>query len=295
MKFGKLLQDQISEVPDALKPKFLSYKQLKKQLKGTTSPAAAGTEKSGTADATREENGVEPEPAKENGGSACSLSKERENGSLTPDEGVFVSKLNEEIVKFNNYFIKREEELIIRVKDLGDRAEDASDDEERLSLRSVSVHLHGEIILLLHWCELNYIGLVKILKKHDKKTGLLLRSPFLANVVKQPFCSTTILKRLVKQVEETIVSIEGKTEGASGEGKGEGGADDADKQSLPQLVSSLNDDSDDEVDAETGILKQTKVAINLWRELQKSKTPGGQTVGPAADLGPRQKKPRTED
>jgi len=295
MKFGKLLQDQISEVPDALKPKFLSYKQLKKQLKGTTSPAAAGTEKSGTADATREENGVEPEPAKENGGSACSLSKERENGSLTPDEGVFVSKLNEEIIKFNDYFIKREEELIIRVKDLGDRAEDASDDEERLSLRSVSVHLHGEIILLLHWCELNYIGLVKILKKHDKKTGLLLRSPFLANVVKQPFCSTTILKRLVKQVEETIVSIEGKTEGASGEGKGEGGADDADKQSLPQLVSSLNDDSDDEVDAETGILKQTKVAINLWRELQKSKTPGGQTVGPAADLGPRQKKPRTED
>ena len=295
MKFGKLLQDQISEVPDALKPKFLSYKQLKKQLKGTTSPAAAGTEKSGTADATREENGVEPEPAKENGGSACSLSKERENGSLTPDEGVFVSKLNEEIIKFNDYFIKREEELIIRVKDLGDRAEDASDDEERLSLRSVSVHLHGEIIPLLHWCELNYIGLVKILKKHDKKTGLLLRSPFLANVVKQPFCSTTILKRLVKQVEETIVSIEGKTEGASGEGKGEGGADDADKQSLPQLVSSLNDDSDDEVDAETGILKQTKVAINLWRELQKSKTPGGQTVGPAADLGPRQKKPRTED
>ena len=60
------------------------------------------------------------------------------------------------------------------------------------------------------------------------------------------------------------------------------------------VVSSLNDDSDDEVDAETGILKQTKVAINLWRELQKSKTPGGQTVGPA-DLGPRQKKPRTED
>ena len=289
MKFGKLLQDQISEVPDALKPKFLSYKQLKKQLKGTTSPAAAGTEKSGTADATREENGVEPEPAKENGGSACSLSKERENGSLTPDEGVFVSKLNEEIIKFNDYFIKREEELIIRVKDLGDRAEDASDDEERLSLRSVSVHLHGEIILLLHWCELNYIGLVKILKKHDKKTGLLLRSPFLANVVKQPFCSTTILKRLVKQVEDTIIQIvEGEEEGGAGDvqmihdmadGHGQGAA----AESLPQLVITLGDDSEDELDSGAGILKQTRVAINLWQTLQKSKTPGGQQFVPVVE------------
>ena len=89
-----------------------------------------------------------------------------------------------------------------------DRLKAASGSSERVAMKSASVHLHGEIVLLLHWCELNYIGLVKILKKHDKKTGLLLRSPFLANVVKQPFCSTTILKRLVKQVEETILEEE---------------------------------------------------------------------------------------
>ena len=43
MKFGKLLKDQISEVPNELKPKFLSYKELKKQLKGISPGTPANT------------------------------------------------------------------------------------------------------------------------------------------------------------------------------------------------------------------------------------------------------------
>ena len=39
-------------------------------------------------------------------------------------------------------------------------------------------------------------------------------------------------------------------------------------------------DSEDELDSSAGILKQTRVAINLWQTLQKSNTPGGQQFVP---------------
>jgi SPX domain protein involved in polyphosphate accumulation len=41
------------------------------------------------------------------------------------------------------------------------------------------------MVLLLHWSLLNYAAVVKILKKHDKRTGCLLRAPYLANVLRQ--------------------------------------------------------------------------------------------------------------
>ena len=49
-------------------------------------------------------------------------------------------------------------------------------------------------------------GLVKIIKKHDKKTGALLRSPFIQAVVKQPFYEIDALNKLVKECE-VILSI----------------------------------------------------------------------------------------
>jgi len=39
--------------------------------------------------------------------------------------------------------------------------------------------------MLMHWSLLNYAAVAKILKKHDKRTGLLLRAPCLTNVLQQ--------------------------------------------------------------------------------------------------------------
>ena len=58
---------------------------------------------------------------------------------------------------------------------------------------------------------------------------------------------------------------------------------------LPQLVGSL--DSEEELEEEGGILKQTKVAIDLWRKLQKSKTPGGQVNASETDSLKRRRLP----
>jgi hypothetical protein len=46
-----------------------------------------------------------------------------------------------------------------------------------------------------------YAGLVKIIKKHDKRTGGLLRLPFIQEVLNQPFFETDVLNNLVKECE----------------------------------------------------------------------------------------------
>ncbi|KAL6962447.1 hypothetical protein U1Q18_037405 [Sarracenia purpurea var. burkii] len=46
--------------------------------------------------------------------------------------------------------------------------------------------------------------LVKILKKYDKRTGALLRSPFIQKVLHQPFFTTDLLYKLVKECETLL-------------------------------------------------------------------------------------------
>ncbi|XP_074559232.1 SPX domain-containing protein 1-like [Curcuma longa] len=42
-------------------------------------------------------------------------------------------------------------------------------------------------------------SLVKILKKYDKRTGALIRQPFIEKVLQQPFFTTDLLNKLVKE------------------------------------------------------------------------------------------------
>ena len=49
-----------------------------------------------------------------------------------------------------------------------------------------------QMLLLVHWSILAYTGLVKILKKHYKRTGLRVQAPHLDNLLSQPFCSVEV-------------------------------------------------------------------------------------------------------
>lgn len=46
-----------------------------------------------------------------------------EQGHLTPEEEEFIKLLNIELEKFNNFFIEKEEEFVIRLSDLKERVE----------------------------------------------------------------------------------------------------------------------------------------------------------------------------
>ncbi|KAL1816053.1 hypothetical protein ACET3Z_018627 [Daucus carota] len=182
MKFGKSLSNQIEGTLPEWRDKFLSYKELKKRLKLINPPVAAD-------ETTRPEK-----------------RRRFSDGERMSDEEIdFLNLLEDELEKFNSFFVEKEEEYIIRLKDLRDRVASAEEwSEEMIDIRKEIVDFHGEMVLLENYSSLNYTGLVKILKKYDKRTGALLRLPFIQKVLQQPFFTTDLLYKLVKECEAML-------------------------------------------------------------------------------------------
>ncbi|PHT60708.1 SPX domain-containing protein 3 [Capsicum baccatum] len=190
MKFGKRLKQQIQETLPGWGDKFLSYKELKKLVKLISSSCA---------------------------------SRMMMNGSLEygKAEAEFVYLLNNEIDKFNAFFMEQEEDFIIRHKELqqrigrvidtwgpnGSQPSEKDCKEELGKIRKDIVDFHGEMVLLINYSNINYTGLAKILKKYDKRTGGLLRSPYIQKVLQQPFFTTDLISKLVKECESTIDTV----------------------------------------------------------------------------------------
>lgn len=144
---------------------------------------------------------------------------ERKTGNL--DEEDFINLINEELEKFNNFFLEKEEEYVIHLQELKERIERLKErsrqngtytseyefNEETVKIRRDIVAIHGEMVLLENYSSLNFIGLVKILKKYDKRTGALLRLPFTQSVLQQPFFTTELLSKLVRECEVNLQSI----------------------------------------------------------------------------------------
>ncbi|KAL6125935.1 hypothetical protein ACLB2K_073986 [Fragaria x ananassa] len=74
-------------------------------------------------------------------------------------------------------------------------------------LRKDIVDLHGEMVLLVNYSNINYTGLAKILKKYDKRTGALLCLPFIQEILEQPFFTTDLISKLVKECKGTINTV----------------------------------------------------------------------------------------
>ncbi|XP_004308470.1 PREDICTED: SPX domain-containing protein 3-like [Fragaria vesca subsp. vesca] len=185
MKFGKRLKHQMQETLPSWRDKFLSYDHLKKLVRLISSAPAMLIGKSGKAKAQ------------------------------------FLYVLNNEIDKFNAFFMEREEDFIIRHEGLRQRIRKVTDtwgpndshsskimyENEVGKLRKDIVDLHGEMVLLVNYSNINYTGLAKILKKYDKRTGALLRLPFIQEILEQPFFTTDLISKLVKECEGTINTV----------------------------------------------------------------------------------------
>lgn len=97
MKFGKSLSNQIEETLPEWRDKFLSYKELKKRLKL-----------------------IEPKPRAEAGQRPQKRQRMEESGgegdAMTEEEADFLKLLEDELEKFNTFFVEKEEEYIITLK-----------------------------------------------------------------------------------------------------------------------------------------------------------------------------------
>jgi hypothetical protein len=136
----------------------------------------------------------------------CCLQAPAAAPPMTQQEREFIRVLNHNLERINAYFMEAEEDAVIKLQALQDRM---ARGENADSLRAAFVDFHGELVLLLHWSLVNYAGVAKILKKHDKLLGTVGRPlhPFLANVLQQPFTSTEGISRLVKETEGRVQSL----------------------------------------------------------------------------------------
>ncbi|CAM8970240.1 unnamed protein product [Rhodiola kirilowii] len=188
MKFWKSMNNLIEETLPDWRDKFLSYKDLKKQLKRIYPKENESSRKRPRI----EDRGVA------DGGEAAGNPAEEE-----VDE--FVRGLENEVEKFNSFFVDKEEEYVIRWKELQEMMENAKDSpDELMSVGREIVDLHGEMVLLENYSALNYTGIVKILKKYDKRSGTLIRLPFIQKVLQEPFFSIDVLNQLVKECESVL-------------------------------------------------------------------------------------------
>eukprot|EP00878_Enallax_costatus_P036930 GHUV01041556.1.p1 GENE.GHUV01041556.1~~GHUV01041556.1.p1 ORF type:complete len:184 (-),score=43.34 GHUV01041556.1:9-560(-) len=112
--------------------------------------------------------------------------------SLTEEENKFCKALSDTLHQLNDMFLAKEETSVIRVERLEHDLAAATTPEQLNNLHKQFVDFHGEVLLLVHWSILAYTATVKILKKHHKRTGLLVKAPQLGNLLSQPFCSTEV-------------------------------------------------------------------------------------------------------
>nr|WET17597.1 SPX4 [Phoebe bournei] len=114
MKFGKSLNNQVEQALPEWRDKFLSYKELKKRLKEVIQINGG-------------ESNKRPRLDREYGGEMG----EREGDVRTTwEEMDFVRLLEEEIKKLNDFFVEKEEEYIIRLKEVQERADEAKESKE---------------------------------------------------------------------------------------------------------------------------------------------------------------------
>ena len=157
--------------------------------------------------------------------------------TLTAEQRAFVKTLNDEMKKFNKFFMNAEEDLVMRERALGEKLHALVDkqsgklvcvndyDSPTSSVtalketRKAFADFHGELVLLEHWTSLNYTALVKILKKHDKRSRVRLRSPFLVSALLQPFYSTEVLTELIKKTEVRFRKLHELTSEAEAAGR----------------------------------------------------------------------------
>ncbi|KAK3016689.1 hypothetical protein RJ639_007094 [Escallonia herrerae] len=190
MKFGKNLRNEVAQKLPEWEGEFISYKDLKKQL----NLIAPWNDKETKRPRKR------PRMAIDN----CVMMEEQ-NTNLTGEETGFIQLLRDELEKINSFFDDKEEEYVIRLKELRDEVAilEGSGGNATQVIRDL-LDFYREMVLLLRYGVLNLEGLRKIVKKHKKKTGSFVLSPFMLRVLQQPFFSTDLLHKLLRECEATL-------------------------------------------------------------------------------------------
>ncbi|KAL4853677.1 SPX domain-containing protein 5 [Chlorella vulgaris] len=125
-------------------------------------------------------------------------------------EARFVALVEQCVQQLNEDYLSKEEMLVIKADLAQSGGAAAGTHGELLASYGAAVNLHGELVLLCHWSMMAYTGIVKILKKHHKRTGQRVQSALLANLLAQPFCSLEEVRGMVRATEQQIAVLGGR-------------------------------------------------------------------------------------
>ncbi|EME26275.1 SPX (SYG1/Pho81/XPR1) domain-containing protein [Galdieria sulphuraria] len=238
MKFGKKLQDTVETANKDWRPYFIDYKGLKKLISSTLVEhkskelnclngeqvfPSSGEQPclSENRDKTRAYQATETEQE-----TTLFVTLKRKNKSDEESKSIkklkvairsclisFFTALKQELDKVNDFYLDKEEELIISHHMLKAYvAEYVSSPtlskSDRRSLKRQLIDLHGNAVMLESYATVNYTGFRKILKKLDKKTGFNFRKKYLEVVWGTPFFSLSILQNIVKETEKCLNQLE---------------------------------------------------------------------------------------
>jgi len=150
------------------------------------------------------------------------------------EKRAFFARLSAEIEKINDFYLEKEEELVIRSQSLEDkiqevlRISDSIDDSSNsiattLHLKKDVVTLLTDLVTLEEYSSANATGLLKILKKQYKKvdhvatrsveptsypSGVLLLTQLQRRILEEPFTSSGVLDELVGKLQEVFMKLE---------------------------------------------------------------------------------------
>lgn len=192
MKFGKQIREIVASSYPEWGPNFMQYKELKKRIAGVRCESSESTSVSDGGHIVAEDS---PEEA------------------ATFDAHLpFFELLTQEVEKVNEFFLDKEEDCIIEHRNLANMVTEYATPgratrAEVNALRERLIDLHAELVLLENFSTVNYTGFRKILKKHQKKTGLPLRSAYLVSVITTPFFLSNTTRRLVLSTEALVARL----------------------------------------------------------------------------------------
>lgn len=122
-------------------------------------------------------------------------------------EAEFMVAITSDVMDLNQTYIEKEEDFVIAWGNIEEKMKEADTDEKKMRVCSEIIDFHGQLVMLLHWSMLAYTGLVKILKKHHKRTGMPLHAPHLRDLLHQPFCSVGMACDMVRKAEEAASTL----------------------------------------------------------------------------------------
>jgi hypothetical protein len=199
MKFGKVLQQSQQMSSSGWEERWVDYKRLKKIIKD-----CAQISKDEKLKAAKHPTKIAPSTRTDN-----------ESIRESEDEMNFFRTLRAEINKITDFFIKEQAKYTSQVKEIEHTFEELKAlprTNVKTELMKSCVTLYKELLLLENFAVMNFCGISKILKKHDKWTGYATRHKFMHTILmKQPFATYCPLLSMINRLEQIFMQTTGYT------------------------------------------------------------------------------------